>query len=52
VALALFALSHVSQLAIIEDELHFHLAATGAEELLRDDTYPRVLADDFGHVFS
>lgn len=48
---ALVALGDIPQLPGLEHQLHLHLAATGAEELLCDDPDPRVLAQYLSHEF-
>jgi hypothetical protein len=51
-AMALIALGNIAQLPGLEDQLHLHLAATGAEKLLRDDPDPRILAQYLSHGFT
>jgi hypothetical protein len=51
-AMALVALGDIAQLPGLENQLHLHLAATGAEKLLCDDPDPRVLAQYLSHDFT
>jgi hypothetical protein len=50
--MALIAFGSVAHLAFRENELHFYLAAAGAEELLRDDSHPCILAQYLSHMTS